>query len=751
MRFTRSLVRRLGYTHLHPPQVGRLLMSTATPKSGTGFRGWYKRQSRIGRISFILTAAIAAMLLLGRAAHTLELLFIGPIILCALVLSPLAIILLYRWVTRRLLWKVRNRLIVTYALMSVAPVVLCLTLFGIAAYIFGGQFATTSAITLLDQASAQVRDETASLALLTAARSTHSAEQAAEPDSSMPLWIASVNSAGTLQPLLNPLSANKGGDSGDPFLGESVPSWLHSGFHGIVGYQGKLYLCAYEELPQAGHTLAVLGTRPLDKEMLRTTAQNLGRVLLLPGIMGRNNSKFSVEEDDNKSDSGDGHVNVVVLAPSKLKRKLEKEAQAAAKKGDAVEKFDGIDGGVLPPRAHLIDPPVVFSAPLNVTSWRTGDPIRSALAVFSRPSVLYTRLFATTNGLGTVIRIILVSIAILFGLLELFALLMAFGLSRTITRSVADLYQGTKEIDRGNLTHRVRVARHDQLGTLATSFNSMAASIDDLLKQQREKDRMLNELAIAQEVQINLYPRSPVSFAQLELHGVCLPARAVSGDYFDFIFGQGNGGQGNGGQNNGGRGSGLYLAFGDISGKGISAALLMASLHSAVRAFSLNTEDGAAAPPPSPALLLEMLNRHLFRSTAPEKYATLFLAYYDVASRRLTYSNGGHLPPLVISTDGSVQSLDCGGPVVGLLNGLEYEEATIELKPGDLMMAFTDGLTEPENETGEFGEQRLLEYVRVNRQEPLPELVAGALKTVQRWVGNQEQPDDMTLLLVRQI
>src|ERR1700759_2756372 len=123
-------------------------MSTPTPQSGTGFRAWYKRQSRLGRISFILTALIAFMALLGSLRHILLLVFLGPIILLSLIVSPLLIILLYRWVTRRFLWKVRNRLILTFALMSLAPVVLCFTLSCVALYFFAGQFSTNSALTL---------------------------------------------------------------------------------------------------------------------------------------------------------------------------------------------------------------------------------------------------------------------------------------------------------------------------------------------------------------------------------------------------------------------------------------------------------------------------------------------------------------------------------------------------------------------------------------------------------------------------
>jgi sigma-B regulation protein RsbU (phosphoserine phosphatase) len=271
----------------------------------------------------------------------------------------------------------------------------------------------------------------------------------------------------------------------------------------------------------------------------------------------------------------------------------------------------------------------------------------------------------------------------------------------------------------------------------------MAASVSELLVQQREKERLLNELAIAQEVQTTLFPRSPAFMGSLEVHGTCLPARTVGGDYFDFIFGYGPG-MGADGKSSGH----VTLALGDISGKGISAALLMSALHSADRAFSAAVNEEGA--PVSPALLLKLLNAHLYRSTQSARYATLFLATYDPATRRLTYSNGGHLPPLVISKDGSVRQLEVGGAVVGLLDGLEYEEATVQLEPGDLLVAYTDGLTEPEKNGEDFGEQRLMEYVRAHRDELLTVLANNTLQVVKAWIGEQEQPDDMTVVLARQ-
>jgi sigma-B regulation protein RsbU (phosphoserine phosphatase) len=417
---------------------------------------------------------------------------------------------------------------------------------------------------------------------------------------------------------------------------------------------------------------------------------------------------------------------------------------------DALEKdngeFHSLSSGPLTPATHpYLDPPVVFSAELPVKAWTTGDEVQAMIAVFSRPTLLYALLFESSSSVkaGKFVWAMLIGIAAFFALMELFALAMATSLSWTITRSVADLYRGTKAIDAGNLEHRIPVRRKDQLAALATSFNRMAASVSELLVQQREKERLLNELAIAQEVQTTLFPRSPAFMGSLEVHGTCLPARTVGGDYFDFIFGFGPG-LGADGKSAGH----VTLALGDISGKGISAALLMSALHSADRAFSAAVNEEGA--PVSPALLLKLLNAHLFRSTQSARYATLFLATYDPATKRLTYSNGGHLPPLVISKDGSVQRLEVGGAVVGLLDGLEYEEATVQLEPGDLLVAYTDGLTEPEKNGEDFGEERLMEFVRARRDEPLTVLATNTLHVVKAWIGDQEQPDDMTILLARQ-
>ena len=151
----------------------------------------------------------------------------------------------------------------------------------------------------------------------------------------------------------------------------------------------------------------------------------------------------------------------------------------------------------------------------------------------------------------------------------------------------------------------------------------------------------------------------------------------------------------------------------------------------------------------APGLLMATLNYQLFRSTPPEKYATMFLGCYDAASRSLTYSNAGHLPPLVLGSNGQVRRLETSGTVVGLFDGMSYDESTIGMEPGDIFVAYSDGITEPENEFGEFGEERLIELIQRHRDQPLArisEIVTGA---VTDWIAGGEQPDDVTLVLAR--
>jgi sigma-B regulation protein RsbU (phosphoserine phosphatase) len=711
------------------------------------FSNWWNTRSRIAKVTLWMLLAFF-LCLIGLKAHIASVLDITVITLTSIALTPLLLILLFRWFFQRVLWKVRNRLILTYLLMGLAPVVLFGTLMGIATYIMAGQYATDTALSRVNEASQRIRDEAASAAVF-GVQTTPTTPQQTKPDTNTannkpdstgameeedasPLSLMELR-AGVWVPIAAPGMKPVPG----PLASGPPPAWLHDalqglhGFQGVIAAKGQLYLCAEVSAPRNGHTVAVLGSRALTPAEMDVLSQGLGQFTLSSGFSRLANSN----DKDKDTDSDD---DVIIGNGKHIKVK-----GVNALPDD--EHFDAVSGSpVKKPKYWYTNPPVYFTTTIQVTEWATGEHVSSMISVNSRLRLLYRQLFATSLETAKVISIILGAIAAFFALLLLMALLMALSLSRTITRSVADLYRGTREVDAGHLEYRIPVRRRDQLAALAGSFNGMAASVSELLIQQREKERLLNELAIAQEVQSTLFPKSPATVGTLQVHGLSLPARTVGGDYFDFIFGYGPGlGP------EGAPGGHVTLALGDISGKGISAALLMSALHSADRAFTLGyeLEDGKG---PSPAALLKLLNAHLYRSTQSARYATLFLATYDPSTRSLTYSNGGHLPPLVISEDGSVQRLEVGGAVVGLLDGLEYEEATIQLQPGDLLVIYTDGLTEPEQNGEDFGEQRLLELVRAHRNEPLTVLATNTLQVVKNWIGNEEQPDDMTIVLARQ-
>ncbi len=640
-------------------------------------------------------------------------------ILISMPLSVMLFILLWRWIFRRLLWRVRNRLVVTYLLIGLVPVVLFITLATSAAYLFSGQFATFAANSELNATEGRLVswDQGFATHIGIIIRDDPRARH-------IPLPEFQEAIAGELDPGSFDLGATVDGEPVDLIAAGkhltttvTLPEWAKKDFHGLIIEDGKLFIRAVHYQTAGNHSVAVHCSIPVTTAMLGKIAADLGEVRLMQA--------FDIDETDDKE-----------TYTAKAKRKPNGDRQS--------KEVETIAGGTLPKPANFYDRTVYFSAPMLVTDWGTGRTVGGMLLnVESRPTLLYQRLFANSVKVATVVRDVLITIAVLFGLLELFAFVMAIGLSRTITQSISDLYGATRAIDAGQLDHRIVVKRRDQLAALSTSFNTMAQSLAHLLEQQREKERLQTELAIAQEVQNSLLPQGQIRLPMLEVHGVSKPARSVSGDYYDFLL------------------TGplqLCLALGDISGKGISAALLMASLHSAVRAYRFGDSgpgslmaDGEPNMLASPALMLERLNRHLFTSTQPEKYATLFLAYYDGTDRTLTYSTGGQLPPLVLCANGEVKRLDCGGSVVGLLDGMKYDQATVTLGAGDILIIYSDGVTEPENEFGDFGEDRLLDLVRQNRTQSLETISSTVMQSLRGWIGDQEQPDDITLVLARQL
>ena len=359
------------------------------------------------------------------------------------------------------------------------------------------------------------------------------------------------------------------------------------------------------------------------------------------------------------------------------------------------------------------------------------DPARPLLAVSNaRPSRLNARIFTSLGDLSNSYVILFVLVGIIFLLIWAVAWTTGIVLTRRITRAVADLYKATQFVQAGDFSHRIPVERLDQLGVLAESFNQMTGSIGTLIEEQNKRQRLENEIFIAREVQNQLFPSALPSVPGVEIEAICKAARSVSGDYYDFIQLSP---------------THVAIAIADISGKGISAALLMASLQAALRSQTL-TEGSESL---STAELVARLNKHLVRNTGDDRFATFFIAVYDSATRTLRYTNAGHLPSFLIC-NGSSHLLDKGGMVLGVLEDYPYEQGVLEVAPDSLLIGYSDGLVEPENVYGEeFGIARLREAA-IRVQSAKPSMVAESLMAAaEEWAGTPEQADDMTVIVTR--
>jgi sigma-B regulation protein RsbU (phosphoserine phosphatase) len=635
-----------------------------------------------------------------------------------------ALLLACRWTWRHLMWRLRHRLIVTYIFIGVIPIVLLLLIAGISSYLFAGQFAAYIAISSLQSGLQHLRAENNALAV-----QLSTLERAGKLNRQIAGELATVSGENLLHRTVTVWRGKQGlALSTDGALLEArpadVPDAIKGNFSGFVIDQESLRLRVVTRYDERTLHLTVISDVPITPELLQPATSRVGSVTLFPP---------------------DREGNAQIPPPAKGSPSARKRVNA----------------GHVPPPSNKFDTAFSFYTLFDVVDWRTGRSQTNAIRIVTRPSMLYSTLFATLGDKTKIIRYALFSLVIFFGLIEFVALFIGTLLSRSMTRSVARLYSATQYVEHGDLRHRIRVRGRDQMAALEQSFNSMTGSLARLMAEQKEKQRFESELAIGREVQESLFPHNFTAIASLEVHGVCRPARSVSGDYYDFIpLGTDR----------------LVLAMGDISGKGISAALLMATVHAFVRAYSLEPEvalmpvvtlgagpfstgdpriyyrgDGATQSQLAPGMLMTTLNYQLFRSTPLEKYATMFLGCYDTTRRELKYCNAGHPPPIMLRRNGKVSRLETSGTVVGLFDGATYDESTIAIQSGDLFVAFSDGVTEPENESGEFGEERLIKLISEHRLEPLSRIAATIIGSVADWIGGAEQPDDITVVLARAV
>lgn len=608
----------------------------------------------------------------------------------------------FRWAREHLLWSLRNRLITAYIFIAVVPVLLLLTMAGLGAYLLYWQLGSYVFYTDVQERVERLVKVAGAVATAMAVESSDTGQPATQltyPTNIRPL----VNAATTDMP---GLKVEIG--AGEELLRGPGESGHH--FEGIVLTGNAITMWAVEERRTPSGRLLVSAYAPITPELLESLAPELGpiQVTVLPPARPE-----------------DGGGVAVVIGRNGIER-LQQIATRNRSVPKALNPFDKLITG--PTSVEVLNaghnPPEVVA--------------NRVFATFTtRPSLLNRKLFGPLGNIGSAAATALLVVGIIFLIIEFAALATGIALTRTITAAVGDLYRATQHVQAGDLSFRVRVPHRDQLAALGDSFNSMMQSVSTLIEEQRQRHRLENELSIAHEVQQQLFPHALPELPGIELEAICRPARVVSGDYYDFIRITP---------------TRLAIALADISGKGISAALLMASVQAALRSDVLRYRDGQPDHNPlqlNTAEIVSHLNRHLFRNTTEERYATFFFAVYDTETRRLTYTNAGHLPPVSISGR-HVKRLETGGMVVGLFNDVPFAQGTIDIDPGGLLIAYSDGLIEPENVYGEeFGIDRLIE-VAVRNQSASPSVIAEAMmRAAEEWSGSPEQADDMTVVVAR--
>ena len=710
----------------------------------SAIRDWLSR-TVAGRALFVGVVVKAFALALGLAlGHTSRLTAtvdtLGDICLVAG-----AAVLAYRLFVvtkRRLLWRVRRRLTLSYIFIGFVPVLLIITFFllcgvlvvlNVSSYLmqtrvrsmvdetqFLAQSAafelqqTRDAATFRDalarrQASAAGRYPALSYAAIPVERRC---DDGAQPGNDSPPTIAEPLMVGPWAHLDPPLA---------------LPSWIP-----CDGYAGLLAYIAGDA--------ADVGAESLDASNGATRPTRLAvRAVALP-------------------DTGMPRYAVVVDVPvtAALAHQLRDDTgielgQITALTSDEAHPLRGrrMAGDETPPHAStaaattLLQRPLPWVTFLDYRDWNTGQSGSLTASISTSVAGIYDRVSFTpsrpirTITFGQLLLALLGVIGGLFLVIQVVALGMGLALARSITGSVHELFTGTERVSQGDFTHKIPIRTHDQLGHLAESFNSMTASIDDLLQQKAEKERLEQELKIAREIQMSLLPQGPLRMPGLALTGHCEPAREVGGDYYDFLPLDD---------------SRLGILIADVAGKGTSAALYMAELKGVM--FSLSQLHR------SPRALLVAADRILSRHLAKSSFITITYAVVDLQARTLTYARAGHCPliymPGAYAGVRQVQILAPDGLVLGLQidNGEMFrrllEEVTLPLGPGDLFVLFTDGITEAMNPAGEyFGEQRLGAFIQQQAHLPFEELRERILREVGGFVGAAPQQDDMTMLLLK--
>jgi serine phosphatase RsbU (regulator of sigma subunit) len=467
---------------------------------------------------------------------------------------------------------------------------------------------------------------------------------------------------------------------------EARPKWLDTGsFAGIVVDRGSLEIRSFRTAEQEGCSVTMLERIPLGESFAKQLASALG------------------------------------LQVSGGKQKL------LHRYGAHEQILHEIEANFVPGSSRPV------SVVVTARNWQTGL-FEDWKVCEVRPS--YSRTIEDLSHMGMQSATwvsLLGAIALALVILYAFGLFVSIRLSQRIVAVIDGLSQAALQVGKGDFSIRLAVPEQDQLGMLASSFNDMTRDLENLRQREKQSAVLERDIALAHEVQQFLYPRVTPILSAANVWGVTTPARMVSGDLYDFLsFSE----------------SEVGLLCADISGKGVSAAVMMAHLQALAHGRLLPLDGNNTRP--APGAFVTALNRDLRGRFGNNRYATMFYGEFDTQRKILRYINAGHCPPILISEAGKATKLSAGDLPVGLFPEIRYQELQVTLSKGCALVVYTDGVTDALNSLGEeFGETRLLSCCNSLPQGANAEAICVLLsRRVVEWAAGVEQFDDTTILVL---
>jgi len=685
----------------------------------------------LGAVIKAITWPLGAMVTLPRALEAIDM--VGSLALLFTIaygLTRLAV-----WAKRRLLWRVRRKLILSYVFVGVVPALLVITFFLLAGLILAfnvSSYLVQSRVrNLTDQArflaqtvQLEVQRSATPEALAEALERRQSSTETRYPFVSLSVVpvqniTCKVEPARAARvprtlPVTLPIASGPWGHLPPP---KDLPKWIGcDGFSGLIAYNAPtraapgtddpaptrlvMRAVALPEVPNP--TWAVVLDMPMSTTIERRiqdeTGIRLGEItaFLGPGvqpIVGQ-----SIEDRADETDDGPA----VSLRQARW---------------------------------------VVF---LDHVDWVTGEPQSASAAILINTFEIYDRLSVVSPtgigqmNFGQLLLLVLALVGGLFLIIQFVALVIGFVLARQITGAVHDLFTGTQHVRAGDFGHQIAVRARDQLGELAESFNLMTGEVTTLLGEMAEKGRLEQEMFAARDIQQKLLPTGSPQTIGLTVSAFCEPAREVAGDYYDFLPITDSI-------------CGLLIA--DVAGKGLAAGLYMAQLKVIVQSLARLHHE--------PKEFLIAVNKVVSANLDGKSFITMSYGVVDVERREMTFARAGHCPLIHVPANQpagmrKARLLIPDGLVVGLQidDGTMFEsilqEQTIALAPGDLVVWFTDGISETMNEAFDcFGEQRLAQVVEQYAHLPFDQLRSYILAELRAFAGGADQHDDMTMILMK--